>query len=233
MKEAKAEGLPLTVETCFHYLTLSSPSPSASPNPSPSPKTLKKSGEIPHSHHTEYKCCPPIRSKENQDELWEALLDSTSDTKNAHGKHLPLIDFVVSDHSPCTPELKKMEEGDMMGAWGGISTLGLGLSLLWTELKRRSGGGDNKEGEGKLVGKIVKWLCERTARHAGLEGSKGKLAVGFDADLVVWDPESEFEVRTLRFACFAFWGYVLPRLFVLIHFFSHVVVYLLGSFESI
>ncbi|PSS34127.1 hypothetical protein PHLCEN_2v1837 [Hermanssonia centrifuga] len=151
IRAAKASGLPLTVETCFHYLTLSS-------------------AHIPHGR-PEFKCCPPIREEPNRETLWAALLDGT-------------IDCVVSDHSPCIASLKKCEEGDIMSAWGGISTLGLGLSLLWTEGKKR----------GISIAQIVEWVCVKTAKHAGLDSRKGRLSVGYDADLIVWDPEAEFEV---------------------------------------
>ncbi|PLW26863.1 hypothetical protein PCANC_23864 [Puccinia coronata f. sp. avenae] len=99
IREARrVHGLPLTTETCLHYLTLST-------------------DEIPDGR-AEYKCCPPIRTPGNREALWAGLAEGT-------------IDFVVSDHSPCTPELK--EKGSLMDAWGGIGGLGLGLSLLWTE----------------------------------------------------------------------------------------------------
>ncbi|GJE98330.1 hypothetical protein PsYK624_145580 [Phanerochaete sordida] len=71
-----------------------------------------------------------------------------------------------------------------MGAWGGISTLGLGSSLLWTEGRKR----------GVSVAQIVDWVCVKTATHAGLDDRKGRLKVGYDADLVIWDPEAEFKV---------------------------------------
>lgn len=152
---ARESGLNLTVETCFHYLVLSS------------------SDSIPDSA-PQYKCCPPIRDATNRDKLWEALKDGT-------------IDCVVSDHSPCTPELKLLETGNIMGAWGGISTLGLGLSLLWTEGRKR----------GVSIRQIISWLCQGTAKHAGLGRRKGAIRVGMDADLVVWDPEKDFEACTV------------------------------------
>ncbi|RPD55615.1 allantoinase [Lentinus tigrinus ALCF2SS1-7] len=151
IRAAKKSGLPLTVETCFHYLTLSAQ-------------------HIPHGR-PEFKCCPPIREDANREALWEALLDGT-------------IDCVVSDHSPCVASLKKMEEGDIMSAWGGISTLGLGLSLLWTEGRKR----------GVSIGRIVDWLSVQTAKHAGLSDRKGQLKVGYDADMIVWDPDAQTTV---------------------------------------
>lgn len=152
IRTARAAGLPLTVETCFHYLTLAA---SAVPRGRP-----------------EFKCCPPIRDEANRAALWAALADGT-------------LDCVVSDHSPCVASLKRCEEGDVMAAWGGISTLGLGLSLLWTEGRKR----------GVAIGKIVQWLCVATAKHAGFEGRKGQLEVGYDADIVIFNPEAQFEVR--------------------------------------
>ncbi|KAG9104857.1 hypothetical protein FRC06_008087 [Ceratobasidium sp. 370] len=143
--------LPLTVETCFHYLTL-------------------VSEEVPHGK-PEFKCCPPIRGAENQDRLWEALLDGT-------------IDMVVSDHSPCVAELKKPDVGDFMEAWGGISTLGLGLSLLSTAAKRR----------GVAFECLLTWCSANTALHAGLADRKGSITVGKDADLAIWDAAAEFKV---------------------------------------
>ncbi|KDN50635.1 hypothetical protein RSAG8_01133, partial [Rhizoctonia solani AG-8 WAC10335] len=152
LRHARKElKLPLTVETCFHYLTISS-------------------NEIPKGQ-PQFKCCPPIRGAENQEKLWEALLDGT-------------IDMVVSDHSPCVTELKKLETGDFMDAWGGISTLGLGLSLLSTAAQKR----------GIPFERLLTWCSSNTALHAGLADRKGGLAVGKDADLAVWDAEVEFTV---------------------------------------
>ena len=119
----------------------------------------------------EFKCCPPIRDAANREALWAALLDGT-------------IECVVSDHSPCVAELKRLDRGDVMGAWGGISTLGFGLSLLWTEGRKRK----------VPIGSILRWVSENTASHAGLGDRKGKIAVGYDADLVIWDPEAQYTV---------------------------------------
>ncbi|KIJ28127.1 hypothetical protein M422DRAFT_270622, partial [Sphaerobolus stellatus SS14] len=151
IKEAKTSGLPLTVETCFHYLCLTS-------------------SEIP-AGHPEFKCCPPIRTQSNREELWKALQDGT-------------IDFVVSDHSPCVAELKCLDSGDIMKAWGGIGGLGLGLSLLWTEAGKR----------GITMVQIIEWLSFKPAKHVGLAASKGSIEVGKDADFVIFDPNAEFKV---------------------------------------
>lgn len=120
---------------------------------------------------TEYKCTPPIREDSNRNLLWDAPADGT-------------IDCVISDHSPCLIEMKGLEHGDFMEAWGGISSLGLGFSLLWTEGRKR----------GISLGQIIHWMSVKTAELAGLSGTKGQLKVGHDGDLVIWDPEAEFKV---------------------------------------
>jgi allantoinase len=121
---------------------------------------------------TEYKCAPPIRDHENREALWQGLKDG-------------VIDFVVSDHSPCTPALKGRERGDFAAAWGGIASLQLGLPAVWTEASRR----------GHSLSDISAWMSTRPAALAGLGRRKGQIAPGFDADLVVWDPESEISVE--------------------------------------
>lgn len=150
LAEAKAEGLPLTVETCPHYLVL-------------------KAEDIPDGG-TAYKCAPPIREGAVQEQLWQGLADGT-------------IDAIVSDHSPSTLDLKDLEGGDFGAAWGGIASLQLGLSLVWTEAKKR----------GFSIADVVRWMGTNTAEIVGLE-RKGKLAVGYDADLVVFSPEETFVV---------------------------------------
>lgn len=145
---ARAEGLPITVETCPHYLCLEAES-------------------IPDGATT-FKCAPPIRDARNRDALWAGLAEG-------------IIDLVVTDHSPCTPGLK---DGDFHQAWGGISSLQLGLPAVWTEAA----------GRGHSIAELARWMAAAPAAFAGI-GGKGALAPGRDADLVLWDPDATFEVR--------------------------------------
>ncbi|HEY8946659.1 MAG TPA: allantoinase AllB, partial [Polyangiaceae bacterium] len=146
LRDAKAEGLPVTVETCPHYLCLSAEG-------------------IPEGA-THFKCAPPIRGQENRDALWRGLFEG-------------VIDFVITDHSPCKPELKLPEVGDFQRAWGGIASLQLGLPAVWTEAWKRGG----------TLSQIADWMSTRPASFAGLGHRKGRIAPGYDADLVLWDPE--------------------------------------------
>jgi allantoinase len=119
---------------------------------------------------TQFKCCPPIREGDNRDRLWAALREG-------------LIDCVVSDHSPCTPDLKRADTGDFAEAWGGIASLQLGLPVMWTHARRRGHG----------LADLVRWMAQRPAEIAGLAG-KGRIEVGYDADLVAFDPDADFVV---------------------------------------
>ena len=121
---------------------------------------------------TAFKCAPPIRGREDREALWEGL---------AAGE----IDLVATDHSPCPPPMKAPERGDFRDAWGGIASLQLSLAATWTAARARGHG---------LV-ELARWLCEGPARLAGLEGRKGRIAPGCDADLVVWDPDAAWTVR--------------------------------------
>ena len=152
LRQARSEGLAITAETCPHYLVFSSE-------------------EIAEGA-TEFKCAPPIRERENQEKLWEALTDGT-------------IDMIATDHSPCPPSLKLLAEGDFLRAWGGISSLQLALPALWTQARTR----------GYSFADMAKWLCLNPARLAGIEKRKGSIAVGTDADLVIWDPDARFTVE--------------------------------------
>jgi allantoinase len=119
---------------------------------------------------TQFKCCPPVREASNRELLWQGLADGT-------------IDCVVSDHSPCTPELKRLEVGDFGLAWGGISSLEVGLPVVWTEARRR----------GVALADVVRWMAEGPARLVGLR-RKGRIAPGGDADLCVFAPDETFVV---------------------------------------
>jgi allantoinase len=152
LRAAKAEGLPITVETCPHYLCLEAES-------IPDGATL-------------FKCAPPIRGRDNREALWRGLLDG-------------VIDFVITDHSPCTPQLKELERGHFHDAWGGIASLSLGLSTLWTHAEPR----------GATLLDLARWTSENPARFAGVGSRKGRIAPGYDADIVIWDPEKVFTLH--------------------------------------
>jgi allantoinase len=117
---------------------------------------------------TEFKCCPPIRYGPNREALWRALASG-------------VIDCVVSDHSPCAPDLKK---GDFATAWGGIASLQLTLPAVWTIARMR----------GHSLTDVARWMAAFPASLAGLP-AKGRIAVGCDADLVAFDPDATFTVR--------------------------------------
>ena len=121
---------------------------------------------------TEYKCAPPIRDSRNQEGMWRALKAKT-------------IDMVVSDHSPSPPAKKCRETGDFFRAWGGISSLQLGLPVMWTKMNGRN----------HSFSHLVRWMSSGPARLAGLESHKGAIAAGFDADIVIWNPERRFIVK--------------------------------------
>jgi len=121
---------------------------------------------------TEYKCAPPIRERANNELLWEALKDGT-------------LDFVATDHSPAPPDLKEQQSGDFMKAWGGIAGLQFLLPAFWTGAKER----------GFSLEDVVRLLCEHPADFLELK-KKGRIAPGCDADLVIWDPEASFVVKT-------------------------------------
>jgi allantoinase len=146
---ARAEGLPVTVETCPHYLHLSAES-------IPNGATLSK-------------CAPPIRSRENRERLWQGLRDGA-------------IDMVVTDHSPCPPAMKRLDDGNFRTAWGGIASLSVALSLMWTEASKR----------GFTLLDLTRWMAEAPARLASCNAHKGRIAQGYDADFVVLDADREF-----------------------------------------
>lgn len=155
LRDARSEGLPVSVETCPHYLHLAA-------------ETIPRGSTL-------HKCAPPIRNRENCEQLWQALRDGT-------------IDLVATDHSPCPREMKRLEEGDFRSAWGGIASLSVALPVMYTEACTR----------GFALGDIARWMAEGPAKLAGCDSRKGRLAAGYDADFVVFDTESEFRLTEER-----------------------------------
>jgi allantoinase len=152
LEAARQDNLPITVETCPHYLYFDAE-------------------EIPNGA-TQFKCAPPIRSTLNQARLWEALRSGQ-------------IDMIATDHSPCPPELKCLEEGSFRKAWGGISSLSVSLPAIWTKARER----------GFHITDVIRWMAEGPAKLAGFDRVKGCIAPGYDADLVVFDPDADFVVK--------------------------------------
>lgn len=150
IKEAKARGDSLTVETCPHYLAFSEE-------------------DIPDGD-TRFKCAPPLRSAENKNKLWEALMEGD-------------IDMLSSDHSPTTPQLKLLHQGDFLKAWGGVSSLQFVLPVTWTYGRKY----------GVALEQLALWWSEKPAKLAGLH-LKGAITVGNHADIVAWEPDSEFDL---------------------------------------
>jgi allantoinase len=150
LDEARALGLPITSESCPHYLTFAAEEIGAGA--------------------TAFKCAPPIRERDHRERLWTALMNGS-------------IQLVASDHSPSPPVMKHLDSGDFLRAWGGIASLQVALPAVWTGASARGGSLDQ----------LAAWMCRAPARLAGLM-RKGEIAPGYDADLVIWDPEAELTV---------------------------------------
>jgi allantoinase len=151
LSAARRGRIPITVETCPHYLTFAA--------------------EDVADGATAWKCAPPIRERAHREALWGAL---------ARGD----IDLIATDHSPAPPALKHLDDGDFVQAWGGVASLQLGLRAVWT----------GAAGRGIALERVAHWMAGAPAALAGLGASKGTIAEGQDADLVIWDPEAESEV---------------------------------------
>jgi allantoinase len=155
LRAARLEGLPVSVETCPHYLHFQA-------------EAISRGA-------TQFKCAPPIRSAENREQLWNALKDGT-------------IDLVATDHSPCPPEMKRFVEGNFQTAWGGITGLSVALPVIYTEARAR----------GFSLTDIARWMAEAPAKLVGCQLQKGKIAAGYDADVVVFDEAADFVVTRER-----------------------------------
>jgi allantoinase len=154
VRQLRADGVQLTVETCPHYLTFAA----------------DDIGE----GATAWKCAPPIRHGRTREGLWQALADGD-------------IDLIATDHSPAPASLKSVDEGDFIKAWGGIASLQLGLPATWTQAASR----------GFSINDVVRWMSSAPAKLAGLS-SKGRIAAGCDADLVLFDPDAVWAVDPAR-----------------------------------
>jgi allantoinase len=117
------------------------------------------------------KCAPPIREAANRERLWAGLAAGT-------------ISLIASDHSPSPPAGKALDTGDFGKAWGGVSSLGLGLPVVWSEASRR----------GHTLVDVARWMASAPAQLAGLEASKGALVPGKDADFCLFDDADEWTV---------------------------------------
>ena len=155
LRTARAEWLPITVETCPHYLHFAA-------------EEIAEGATL-------LKCAPPIRGRANRELLWEAL---------RHGE----IDMVVTDHSPCPPEMKRRDTGRLDLAWGGIASLSVALPVMWTECVRR----------GCSLDDVARWMSYAPAVLAGMESRAGALKAGREANFVVFDTDAEFVVTEDR-----------------------------------
>jgi allantoinase len=152
IRDARASGVKISAETCPHYLYFQA-------------ETIDDGA-------TEFKCCPPIRERENREQLWHGLANET-------------IEMIVSDHSPCPASMKLRDTGDFLSAWGGIASLQLRLPVVWTEAHQR----------GFSLRELTNWLCTNPARQVSLESRKGSITAGCDADVVIWNPNRDFVVE--------------------------------------
>ena len=154
VREARGRGLPISAETCPHYLSFAA--------------------EEISDGATAFKCAPPIRSAHEREQLWKGLVDGD-------------ISMVVTDHSPAPPEMKD-RGGSFSDAWGGIASLQLGFSAVWSGARARD----------IDIGRIADWMSAAPARLAGLESRKGRIAAGCDADFAIVDPDASFTVDPAR-----------------------------------
>jgi allantoinase len=193
---ARAASVPITAETCPHYLTFAA--------------------EEIVDGATEFKCAPPIRASSHRDALWHGLGSGVLD--------LIATDHSPSPPELKRPG----DVGDFMTAWGGIASLELSLAATWTGFNSYGGRGVSRAAGGTAEAvpdtsdgvtssssietsatsvkrsplsplcSLARWLSAAPAALAGLGSRKGQIATGFDADLVVWNPDVERVVDAAR-----------------------------------
>ncbi len=150
IEAAKKEGLPITAETCTQYIFFNAE-------------------DIPDANCI-YKCAPPIRERDNNDQLKQAFVSG-------------VLDFITTDHSPAPPNIKEMESGNLKKAWGGIAGIQFLLTGSWTALKNTM-----------PLEQFIPLITSKPAHFIKAE-KKGKFKVGNDADIVIWNPEEPEVVK--------------------------------------
>jgi dihydropyrimidinase len=124
--------------------------------------------EKPDFEGAAYVIAPPIRPRGHQEALWEALMLGT-------------LDVVATDHCPFTQEQKRLGREDFRRIPGGAAGVEHRLALLWT----------HGVGQGRIdPHRFVDLVSTAPAKLFGLYPRKGAVAVGSDADLVIWDPQA-------------------------------------------
>ena len=135
------------------------------------PHYLHFSSEHISDGDTRFKCAPPIWESDNKEKLWSGLENG-------------IINFITSDHSPCTAELKNLDAGNFEKAWGGISSIQFTLPVIWTECKQR----------GYSLDQLINWMSTQPAKFIGKDHQKGQISSGYDADLVCWNPDKIYTI---------------------------------------
>ncbi|WP_405098859.1 allantoinase AllB [Oceanobacillus sp. FSL H7-0719] len=117
------------------------------------------------------KCQPPLRKKADHDNLWEELMNGN-------------IDWLTSDHSPCTEDLKTNAD-NLFEAWGGISGAQNNVDLMFDlAVKQR----------GLPIERFVELIAKTPAKRFNLK-NKGEIAIAKDADIIFVDPNQSYTVK--------------------------------------
>ncbi len=145
----------LTAETCPHYLAFDA-------------ADLDEHGAL-------LKCAPPIRSGE-RDLLWRDILGPPPPFQRR-------VEYVASDHSPCSVDLKTRGERDIFEAWGGVTGVQSLLPVMLTE---------GVHARGLALAELAQLVATRPAKRLGIWPRKGEIRVGTDADLVLVDLDPEW-----------------------------------------